>query len=395
MKLEIENKNTATANAYEAADRDGEMTAAQATACAFYRCSTLLASVVVAFSLVLAASAQAGVNLIPSVPPGYSAPLTLYVENNKILGAWAVANSGNVTAAPHDVGFYVGGRRVFGTQITSSLAPRYGVWGKGAPFNDYLVNGENVVEVRVNDTRRVTEDTYNDNTYSVRVTVNRTGGGGGTPPTPLTRAEAGYKFPATLGNSSVSRIISRMNDMFVAQWVPSADFTNWLVRGTTWSYSKGTRYYGLPYSQANPQTDVTGFMGYLPAMKGTLNSTTAAGVDCSGSISIAWELPSRHATSTFDVSSSSYFTTVVSNGKLAANASKIQAGDAIVSKSWGHMVLVLSSPVNGKVALLESTVDQGTNANGTSQRRAVVKNTRSLSDLDAQNCRVIRRAKLQ
>lgn len=236
---------------------------------------------------------------------------------------------------------------------------------------------------------------YNDYTYLAATTA-------------ITRAEAGYKGPSTLGNSSSSRIVSRMSEMFNVQWVPNANFVNWRLSGSTGSYTKGTRYYGLPYTQAPPagvqQTDVTGFTRYLPAMSGTLTSTTSAGVDCSGSISIAWELPRRHGTGDFD-GSSSYFTTVVQPGALVNSAAKIQPGDAINSSKWGgqgngHVVLVVSAPVNAKVECLEAAAateatQQGYNLLGESQRWAVVRRTWSLSDLDAKNCRVIRRAKLQ
>lgn len=359
--------------------------------------ATALVMVLMAMALFVGATAQAGVNLVPSNPPGYSAPLTLYVSNNKIYGAWAVRDSGSSSASAFQAGFYVNGTRVFAATMNNGLYAGGSVYGTDAPFDSYLPNGVSTVELRVNDSRWVVEDNLYDNNYSFTVNVTRgsgsggSGGGGTTPP--LTRAQAAYQWPA-FGYSSTSRIISRMTEMYSAQWKPSADFVEWRVTGSTGSYYKGTIYYGLPYSQSNPQVSVTGFLGYLPAMSGTLNSTSSAGVDCSGSISVAWELPSRHTTSTFD-GSSSYFTTVVSPGTLVKNASKIQIGDAINSSSWGHVVLVASLPVNGKVAVLEATADQGTNANGAAQRWAVVRNTRSLSDLDANNCRVIRRARLQ
>ena len=343
-------------------------------------------------TIALGASAQAGVNLANDAkPPGYSQPLTVYQRDGKIYAAWAVGSNGSLNAGAFEVGFYVRGQRQLVATFRNGLPRGYMGYGTDAPLN--LPDGESVVELKINDTRWQSEDTYGDNNVGIRVTVNR-GGGGGTPPA-LTRSEAAYKFPSTLGNSSASRVISRMSDMFNAQWVPSADFVNWRVAGSTGSYVKGVRYYGLPYSQANPQTDVAGLQGHLPSVTGTLNSTTGIGPDCSGSISIAWELPSRHATSTFDVANSSYFTTVVANGRLAANASKIQPGDAIVSGSWKHMVMALSAPVNGKVEVLEATADYGRNLNGERLNYAVVKNTRSLSDLDANNCRVIRRNKLQ
>ena len=339
----------------------------------------------------VAATVNAGVNLEPTTPPGYSRPLTLFVSNGHILGAWAVGNKGNQAASSFEVGFYVNGTRTLVARI-NALPSGYMTYGVNAPF-DSLPNGDSVVEIRVNDSRWVSEDSYADNIYSIRVTVNRGGGsGGGTPPA-ITRSEAGYQWPASLGYSSASRIISRATEQFNAQWTPVADFTNWRLSGSTGSYYKGTKYFGVLYSQSNPQTDVTGFLKYLPAMSGVLTSTTSAGEDCSGFISIAMELPSRQTTWSFD-QASSYFTTVVQPGTLVRNAAKIQPGDAINSSSWGHVVLVVSAPVNGKVEVLEATADQGRNLNGTAQRWAVVKNTRSLSDLDANYCRVIRRSKL-
>lgn len=382
---------TDTAMASQATDRAGAHTSAQARARASYQRLSLFAILGATITMALGASAHAGVNLANNAkPPGYSQPLTVYQRNGKIYAAWAVGSNGSLNAGAFEIGFYVRGQRQLVATLRNGLPRGYMSYGTDAPLN--LPDGESLVELKINDTRWQREDSYGDNNLAIRVTVNR-GGGGGIPPTALTRAQAGYKFPSTLGNSSASRIISRMNDMFSVQWVPSADFTNWRMSGNTGYYTKGTRFYGLPYSQANPQTDVTGFTGHLPAIKGTLNSTTGVGPDCSGSISIAMELPSRHTTLSFD-QPSSHFWTVVQPGTMVRNASKIQAGDVISSSSWGHCVLVLSSPVNGKVSVLESTADQGINANGSAQRWAVVKNTRSLSDLDRQNCRVIRRNKL-
>jgi hypothetical protein len=273
-------------------------------------------------------------------------------------------------------------------------------YGTDAPFD--LPDGESTVELRVNDSQWITEDTFADNKYVIKVHVERgNGGGGGTPPL-LTRAEATYKWPSSFGNSSVSRIVSRMTEMHTVQFQPTADFNNWGYTNRTTGkdvyspkYTRGTTYFGLPYSQCDP-VSVAGFLGYAPRMSGTLNWTTSAGIDCSRSIAQAMELPSNHNTKAFDTDTSPYFTSVVAPGTLVKNASKIQIADAIVSASWGHMVLVVGKPINGKVECLEATPGQGSNVNGQPDRWAVVRtNTRTLSDLDTENCRVIRRNKLQ
>ena len=369
-------------------------------------CATALKLLLVAFMLIVGTAAQAGVNLVPANPPGYSAPLSLYLSNNKIMGAWSVRNSGSNYASKFEVGFYVNGSRVLVATVSNGLPSGYPAYGTDAPLDAAIPNGLSKVELRVNDTRLAKEDSYTDNNYVFTVNVTRgsgsgSGSGGGATPTPLTRSEATYKWPATFGYSSVSRIISRMTDMHAAQWKPSVDFINWgytdLKTGAAVyspSYTKGTTCYGLPYSQCDPVT-VPGFLGYLPRMSGTLNWTTSAGLDCSRSIAIAMELPSNHNTTSFDTDKSSYFTSVVATGTLAKNASKIQIGDAIVSAWWGHMVLCIGNPVNGKIECLEATPGQGTNVNGQSQRWAVVRTSRSLADLDSNKCRVIRRNKLQ
>jgi hypothetical protein len=348
--------------------------------------------------MALGASAQAGVNLANDAkPPGYSKALTVYQRDGKIYAAWAVGSNGSRDAGAFEVGFYVRGQRQLVATFRTGLRRGYRGYGTDAPLN--LPDGESVVEMKINDTRWVGEDSFADNNISIRVTVNRGGGAG--VPTPLTRAEATYQWPSTFGNSSVSRIIARMTEMHTAQWKPAANFTNWAYTDKNTgkdvyspSYAKGTTHSGLPYSQCNP-VSVAGFLGYLPRMSGTLNWTTSAGVDCSRSIAQAMELPSNHNTTAFDTDKSSYFTSVVAPGTLAKNASKIQPGDAIVSASWGHMVLVIGVPTNGKVEVLEATPDRGRNASGEAQYFSVVKNTRSLSDLDAENCRGIRRNKLQ
>ena len=364
---------------------------------ALFHRAGLLASLVSLVTMALGASALAGVNLANDAnPPRYSQPLTLYVRDGKIFGAFAVGNKGKSDASAFQVGFYVNGTRKLVATFNNGLRSGYMGYGTDAPFD--LPDGESVVEMQINDTRWLNEDTYADNNYRIRVTVNRGGGGGTTPA--ISRSEASYKFPSSLGYSTPSRIISRANEMFNAQFVPVMDFTNWRLSGSTGSYFKGTKYYGLPYSQSNPPTDVAGFLKYVPAMMGVLTSITSAGVDCSSFISIVWELTSRHGTSTFDAPSS-LFTTVVEPGTLVKNAAKIQAGDAINSSKWtyangqwsGHIVLVLSVQ-NGKVETLEATADQGRNLNGEAQRWSVVKNTRALSDLDTRNCRVIRRNRL-
>jgi hypothetical protein len=349
---------------------------------AFLVVAMMLASVPAGFG-------QSGVNLEPTSPPNYTRPLNLFMSNGKIVGAWAVRNRGTRNSSPFEVGIYINGKRQLVAKFSSGLKAGSIGFDTKAPF-DILPDGESIVELRVNDSRWTSETSYTDNVYALRVTVNRGGNGGTNPPKALTRAEAAYKFPSKLGSSSVSQILSRGNDMFVATWVPASDFVNWRVGKDTGAYYKGVRYYGLPYSQSNPQTDVTGFMGYLPSMRGTLNSTSAAGPDCSGFISIVWELTTRQTTWTFD-QPSSLFTTVVAPWSLVRNASKIQPGDVITSSSWGHCVIVLSAPKNGKVEVLESTASKGVNANGNAQDWAVVRNVRALSDLEANGCRVIRR----
>lgn len=54
---------------------------------------------VAAGTMALGPLAKAGVNLETTTPPGYSKPLTLYIREGKILGAWGVGNKGNRDAS--------------------------------------------------------------------------------------------------------------------------------------------------------------------------------------------------------------------------------------------------------------------------------------------------------
>ena len=96
-------KTNPAAAALEAARGGVSQITAQATANANCHVQRFLANVVAGITMALAASAHAGVNLETTTQPGYVKPLTLYVRDGHIYGAWAVGNKGNRDASAFEV----------------------------------------------------------------------------------------------------------------------------------------------------------------------------------------------------------------------------------------------------------------------------------------------------
>jgi len=161
--------------------------------------------------------------------------------------------------------------------------------------------------------------------------------------------------PAWTGNTwaPISRATIKANagQMIDSTWVPKNTFTNYQYSGSYRTYSKGTTYTGVAYSQNNPQENWSEFNS---AVSNTSGGSVGYGNDCSGFVSICWRLPSREVTAWFESKlggSAKWF----SLGDIGSAATApLVMGDALNSSSVGHIVLFLNRETSG-ILTMEQT----------------------------------------
>ncbi len=176
-------------------------------------------------------------------------------------------------------------------------------------------------------------------------------------------------------SSTRNSLIQRGNTMNNYSWVPSSNVRGWKNQYT---YSAGSRYYGLPYSQTSYQSSITSVpwsqwanASYFdvaignPSQYGFYSDYTSNGIimpkygnDCSAYVSICWNI-ARHTT-TGDLTSHPKI------GKSTESSLKKYArmspGDAFVNNDHTFMVKSIS-PVNdssGNLVKLKFTCDEQT-----------------------------------
>ena len=130
------------------------------------------------FAVATAASmgspAHAGIraNLAPYKPNGWSAPLTVTMdENDNALVSWAVVNNGSLPAfSEFRIRIYLDGVYVGGWRI-GSLKSSYYVWIKDFQLPGKMTDGRHTLEVFADATDTVWEGNENDNRYTVTFDV--------------------------------------------------------------------------------------------------------------------------------------------------------------------------------------------------------------------------------
>lgn len=155
----------------------------------------------------------------------------------------------------------------------------------------------------------------------------------------------------TWGSETRSTMQSLAETMMYKAWSPKNSIYNFGYGSTYHTFSRGTVYTGMAYSQNNPQENWSEFYNYVTNTGG---GTTGYGNDCSGFVSIAWKLPSRYTTWTFEsdaTASGGYVTSLGSVGKGYNAALKL--GDALVD--GGSHIILFKKSVTGGMLSMEQT----------------------------------------
>lgn len=185
-------------------------------------------------------------------------------------------------------------------------------------------------------------------------------------------------------------VVNYMNEMANLPWTARRNMEYWNPRyGIV--FKGGETYFGIPYSQFLRNTNLETFKRLIKngEYKGTtgFNHTSPEGSDCSSAVSMAWQLlnkdiPYLSTYEMFPTSDNPYIVKVgnynvpinvnTSTEIIKANTmedmyeaySKLQPGDAVVSRSrgGGHVILVKEIDVNNQLMI---GIDQeGVDENG-------------------------------
>ena len=190
--------------------------------------------------------------------------------------------------------------------------------------------------------------------------------------------------PLSAKNTKRTTVVSYMRSMATVLWTPQKSFTHW-SGGRTWT--QGTYYNGIPYSQSTRNTTLEAFRANMKGATyiGPSKQSTYMGSDCSSTVSMAW----KKADSTFSITntegllpghskiskvgsyswSSAYQNntkracTNTGKDKMEAAYKQLKPGDAVVerhtsgnSKS-GHTMMVSSVSTSGIYVIEQTTYD--------------------------------------
>lgn len=153
--------------------------------------------------------------------------------------------------------------------------------------------------------------------------------------------------------SSISRsfIEDRAIMMMKNTWSPKNTISNIGYRSTYHTFSKGTTYTGMAYSQSNPQENWSEF---LDLVNNTSGGTTGYGSDCSGFASIAWKMPRRYTTSIFESDATRPDSYVTSLGAVGSGQNAgLELGDAL--NRGGSHILLFKKRTSGGIISMEQT----------------------------------------
>ena len=148
---------------------------------------------------------------------------------------------------------------------------------------------------------------------------------------------------------SRERIVEIANEMVDVRWQPNKNIRNFAYSNKYAKFSSNYIYTGIPYSQENPQENLSEF---LNDVHNTNAGNTYFGNDCSGFVSICWQLPGRYTTRWFHKDmGAGYFYAIGGKGK-AANV-HLMKGDAL--NVAGSHIRLFDRYVSSGVQLLEQT----------------------------------------
>lgn len=152
----------------------------------------------------------------------------------------------------------------------------------------------------------------------------------------------------TWGNITRATIKSNADLMIDATWVPKNSFTDWEQDTTYYSYTGGTTYTGVAYTQNDPQQNLPEF---LNSVTNTAGGSVKYGSDCSGFVSMCWRLPLRENTTKFESQIGTYW---VSLGNIGSAASvSLLPGDAL-NYAGVHIFMFLDYE-SGGIRTMEQT----------------------------------------
>jgi uncharacterized protein YraI len=136
--------------------------------------------------------------------------------------------------------------------------------------------------------------------------------------------------------------------MMSPTWSPKNTIYNFGYGSTYHYWYKGSTYKGMAYSQNNPQENWAEFKSRVDSTSG---GTTGYGNDCSGFVSMAWKLPSRYTTWTFENDATQSGGYVSSLGAVGSGQNAgLKLGDAL-NRSSSHIVLFKSRTTSGILAM--------------------------------------------
>lgn len=168
------------------------------------------------------------------------------------------------------------------------------------------------------------------------------------------------------GNSQPrSSVVSYMNSMASIVWTPNVSFKHWSYGkngGNNHTWSAGTTYYGIPYSQASRETTLEAFQSKLSGMRyvGPSGQSTYMGNDCSSAVSMAYRkvnasFPITNTTGLYPVkrntkkvggyndynsTSSTYICDKNGQSMMKKSYQALQVGDLLLTNSDAHVMMV-------------------------------------------------------
>lgn len=138
------------------------------------------------------------------------------------------------------------------------------------------------------------------------------------------------------------------NGMMKNTWTPKNTIRNFGYGSTYHTFTKGTTYTGMAYSQNNPQETWSEFLNLV---NNTNGGSTGYGTDCSGFASIAWKLPSRYTTVTFESDATRTGGYVTSLGGVGGGQNAdLKLGDAL-NKASSHILLFKKRTASGVISM--------------------------------------------
>jgi hypothetical protein len=158
-------------------------------------------------------------------------------------------------------------------------------------------------------------------------------------------------------------IISIAKKMIDSPWSPNKICRGWNVSYDPPEFYPGKTYYGMLYTQNNPQENWEEFLAGITNLPydyygywGTNNRWyNYYGTDCSGFVSICWKLPERYSTTLFYEDANGSRKYCYPLGSIGSSASvSLLSGDALNSKG-NHIILFSHYSTSNTIISLEQT----------------------------------------